>query len=296
MADIKIGNTCNYACVMCVPDDSSMIYNEWRSKPNAFFIKEKLKKDPTYLDRIKNNTYKNPQYRQYVKQILNSNTLKFLKLLGGEPLLDRYLLTSLKELPQSQKQNLSLYIVTNGSKDLIRAREELGPFKSVMFTVSLEGVGKVQEYARYGSNWREVSKNILEFKKKYPSDISIHHTMQTTTILGFDSLADWITQHDLSLTIGLVDDPDYMGLASLPDRVREKVKKKLARQDIQIKQNNVGDEHTVSLSDVVNMIDHIEFNTDLHMKFQNYIKWYEKDKKCIKLKDLFPLLAIDNSW
>ena len=32
MADVKIGNTCNFACVMCVPEDSSMIYNEWQKK------------------------------------------------------------------------------------------------------------------------------------------------------------------------------------------------------------------------------------------------------------------------
>ena len=35
LTDIKIGNTCNFACVMCNPKDSSMIYNYW-SKNKSF--------------------------------------------------------------------------------------------------------------------------------------------------------------------------------------------------------------------------------------------------------------------
>ena len=75
MADIKIGNTCNYACIMCVPEDSSLIYNEWRKKSNAFFIKEKLQEDPDYLDRIKRYGYKNQNYKLYVKNILSNKCM-----------------------------------------------------------------------------------------------------------------------------------------------------------------------------------------------------------------------------
>lgn len=295
MSDIKIGNTCNHACVMCVPDDSSMIYNEWRNKPNAFFIKEKLQKDPGYLDRIKNNGYKNQQYRKYVEQILDNHNLKFLKLIGGEPLLDQYLLNKLSKLPDTQKRKLSLYIVTNGSKDLALTRKELGNFRSIMFTVSIEGIGELQEYARYGSRWSEVSRNILNFKKHYPSDINIHHTMQTTTILGFGHLAEWITQNDLSLSIGLVDDPDYMTFASLPDHAREQVRVNISKLDLEIKQNNIGDEKTVSLRNLVNMMDTTPFNTDLYEKFKKYIEWYEQGKNVKSLKDTFPLLFVDSN-
>lgn len=293
MADIKIGNTCNYACVMCVPDDSSMIYNDWRKKPNAPFIQEKLKEDPGYLDRVKSNGYKNKSYRQYVKKILSDKGLRFLKILGGEPLLDQYLLEELKSLPEQQKRIMTLYIVTNGSKDLLETRNYLGSFKSIMFTISIEGTGEVQEYARYGSQWPLVSTNILNFQKHYPNDISIHHTMQTATILGFRHLVEWISKNDLSLSVGLIDDPKHMGLWSLPTHVREQIKKQIKSVDLHVKQNNIGDEQTVSLADIVDMIDATPFEQDEYKKFLDYIKWYEEGKKVTKLVTLFPSLFVD---
>jgi len=293
MADIKIGNTCNYSCVMCVPDDSSMIYNGWRNRPNAPFIQEKLKHDPGYLDRIKANGYKNMKYRQYVNEILGNKKLKFLKILGGEPLLDKYLIEQLASLPDQQKSNISLYFVTNGSRDLLECRDTLGSFRSILFTISIEGTGKIQEYARYGSNWKDVSANIINFQKKYPNDIFIHHTMQTATILGFRNLAEWISRNGLALSVGLVDNPKHMGLSSLPTPVREQVKKEIDSIDLNIKQQNIGDEQTVSLRDIIRMCDDTPFDREEHKKFIEYIKWYEEGKGIPKLSSIFPALFVD---
>ena len=62
MADIKIGNTCNYACIMCVPEDSSLIYNFWQKNKQNEFVQDVLDKDPKYLDRVKKYSYKNKKY------------------------------------------------------------------------------------------------------------------------------------------------------------------------------------------------------------------------------------------
>ena len=293
MADIKMGNTCNYACVMCVPQDSSMIYNDWHKKPNAFFIKEKLKKDPEYLDRIKNTGYRNQKYRQYVRNILSNKNLKYLKLLGGEPLLDKRLLTELRSLPEQQKQKLSLYIVTNGSKDLLATKEYLGNFKSIMFTISLEGTSRVQDYARYGSNWSTVSANIVNFKKLFPSDVIIHTTLQTTTILGLKDLAEWAKKYKLSLSMGLCQRPDYLSFLSLPDVVREQVKKSLVEAKIIISQKTVGDEEGWPIEKIINVMDQTPFDPTQYKKFLDYIIWYEDGKNIPNLKDIFPLLFIN---
>ena len=69
MADIKIGNTCNFACVMCIPDDSSLIYNEWTKNKNTFFIKEKLAQDPNYLDRVK-------KQRKEIESLIKKHVIK----------------------------------------------------------------------------------------------------------------------------------------------------------------------------------------------------------------------------
>jgi len=296
MADIKIGNTCNYACVMCVPEDSSMIYNEWKKKPNAFFIKETMSNDAGYLDRSRNSGYRNQDYRQYVKGILSNKHLKYLKILGGEPLLDHRLLTELRDLPTHQKKKLSLYIVTNGSKDMLATKEYLGDFKSIMFTISLEGISKVQDYARYGSKWETVSKHILDLKKEFPSDVIIHTVLQTPTILGFKDLAEWTAQHDLALSMGLCEQPSYLSFSSLPDIVREQVKKALSDTKTTIKQTSIGDEQSWPTEKIINTLESTKFEPSQYEKFLEYVKWYEEGKKIPTLKEIFPSLFIDKYW
>ena len=294
MSDIKIGNTCNHACVMCVPDDSSMIYSNWIKDQDVFFIQEKLKKDPEYLERIKTNGFKNQQYRHYVKEILKNTKLKYLKLLGGEPLLDEKLLKDLREVPENQKKNLILYIVTNGSRDLLSVKEYLGNYKSIMFTISLEGIGDVQEYARYGSVWPTLSRNILNFKKAFPSEIIIHTTLQTTTILGFKELANWTKENDIALSIGICQDPDYLSFGSLPPSVRNEVHETLSSANVTTKQRSIGDEEFYSADKVSDIMEQTDFDVALYNKFLRYIKWYENGKKIKPLRSVFPLLFIDN--
>lgn len=295
MADIKVGNTCNHSCVMCVPEDSSLIYNDWRSKPNAFFIQDKLQSDPDYLERIKLTGYANRNYKQYVNSILSNSNLKYLKLLGGEPLLDRNLLILLKSLPEQQKHNLSLYIITNGSQDLLKTKQFLGDFRSIKFSVSLEGTAQVQNYARYGSNWDTVSANIVKFSRSFPSDITVHTTLQTTTILGFKDLAEWTRTNQLAMSLGVCHEPYYLSFSSLPKHVRAQVKDSLKYADIQIIQNNIGDEASWPISKIIDIMENTPFDADHYDKFLQYIAWYENGKEITPLRDIYPELFIDKN-
>ena len=289
MADVKVGNTCNHACVMCSPDDSSMVYNEWIKNKNVFFIKDKLKDDPDFLKKVALTGYKNQSYRKYIDDICKNKNLKFIKILGGEPLLDRYLLTKLKDLPKKQKNIMSLHIVTNGSVNLLETKEYLGDFKNIKFNISLEGIGDVQEYARYHSKWAQLEKNILDFKQSQYSDISIHHTLQTTTVLGLSDLLQWINSNDLSISFGMCLNPKYLSFMSLPGKVRHLIQK-IFTNDVPVKQNDIGDEEPVTTENILNYIDEMKFNKDEYQKFLKYIKWYEKNKSIKPLKDIFPIL------
>ena len=294
MADIKMGNTCNFACVMCSPDESSMIYNHWRQDPDSFFIKEKLKEDPEYLDKIKLFGFKNQAYRNYVDDVCANNKLRYIKILGGEPLLDKYLLKKLSEIPAEQKAKINLQIVTNGSMDLLEAKNYLGDFDEIQFTISLEGIGQVQEYARHFSNWKQIEKNILNFAKAHPTNLVIHYTLQTTTILGLQNLIDWLKKNNLSFSVGVCDRPKHLGFSSLPNVVRDAIKNNL-NKTTEIKQNSFGDLDTISFDKIVKYIDDTPFNAGEYNKFLKYIEWYEKGKNTITLKELFPDLYIDKN-
>ena len=210
--------------------------------------------------------------------------------------MDHRLLTALRSLPQHRKNKLSLYIVTNGSKDILATKEYLGDFKSIMFAISLEGISTVQDYARYGSKWETVSKHILDFKKKFPSDLMIHTVLQTPTILGFKDLAEWTKQHDLGLSMGLCQQPSYLSFSSLPNNVRDQVKKSLSDTKITISQTSVGDEQSWPIKRIIDTLERTKFDTSQYEKFLEYVNWYEKGKKIPNLKGIFPSLFIDKYW
>ena len=274
MADIKTGNTCNFACVMCNPEDSSKIYTNWAQDTSAGFIQQKLTQVPDYLNTVKLYSLKNNKYLSYVNDVLaNTDKLQWLKFLGGEPLLDTTLLEKVRALPAEKKKKISLSFVTNGSVNLKETADYLGKFKNIYFCISLEGTGATQDYARAGSNWHTIEHNILSAVDYKNIQISIVHTLQTTTILGLGELLSWGQQHNLEISLGYCSDPSYLSFKSLSEAARESAKLILSKTNL------------------AGIINNVEFDPLEHQKFINYISWYENANKTTNsLKNLYPLL------
>lgn len=297
MADVHIGNTCNHACIMCIPADSSLIYNHWQKSQDNEFVKEVLDKDPKHLERIKMNGFKNKKYEEYFTHVIENNpNLRVLKIIGGEPLLDKNLLRKLQELDDEHKQRLSIWIVTNGSVNLNETVQKLGNFKGIFFAVSVEGVGQVHEYARYGSNWQQLESNILNFKQSNTRAVTIHHTIQASTLLGLEDLSHWCNSNNVPISLGFVKHPDYLSVSAIPNHVREAVIEKAKANKILVKENTLSDEPTLSAENMLHTLTSTEFNPHLYRRFLRFVDWYEENKADIpKLKDIFPqLYEVDN--
>lgn len=290
-ADIKVGNTCNHACVMCSPESSSMIYNDWLQRKDSRFVKEYTDKNPNYFEIVKFLGFKNKGYREYVEQIIKDNKhLKYLKIVGGEPFLDSNLLDLLSDLDDKTKQKLKLSFVTNGSVDFSEVLEKIGKFNYIQFTVSLEGIGKVHEFARAGSKWEFVSKNVLNAVNR-GVNVTVHHTFQTATILGFEDLLNWCKQHSIRLSCGVVEEPDYLSIKSLPEVIKNDVIELITNTRDVIKNtdhqvNNGG----MSYNNLILKLKNVEFDSQLHRKFFEYIDWYQSNKNIPKLETICPQL------
>lgn len=291
MADIKTGNTCNHACVMCNPQDSSLIYNDWIKRKDSVFVKEYVVKDPYYFDKAKFNGYKNKKYAEYIDDIVKNNkNLRHLKLLGGEPFLDNMLITTLKNMDKKIKENLTLVITTNGSVDIASTLASIGKFKHITVNISLEGIGKVQEFARAGSNWKTLEKNILNTLDKKICQTIIWHTLQTSTVLGFESLLQWCKKHSIELSCGIVDHPDYLSIRSLSPLLKNTLLENVkSHQSILNKNDNIGD-NTISYDNLILKIKDVEYDPLLNKKFFEYIEWYQCNKDIPKLQTIFPEL------
>jgi len=302
-ADIKIGNTCNYACVMCFPSASSLVYNKWTKDKSSEFVKEQLKLDPLYLDKVKKYSFANDQYLEYVMSVVSNNKdLFYLKLLGGEPLLSTRVLKYLHELPVERKKKITLQFTTNASKDVVGVLKYLGEFKQFNIVISLEGVGPLQEYARWGSRWHEQEKFILELKAYAEQvkniNISLQHCFQTTTVLGFKNLVDWCVKNKINMGfLTTLVEPDYLSLSTLPENSKKEIIKVLEQSNFKVDRNvyqNEDDEQTFTKEQLINLLKSTQFDFALYKRFLRYIEWYEKDKKGIlPLKKQYPELFIE---
>lgn len=289
-ADIKVGNTCNYACVMCSPKESSMIYANWMDTIDHPIIRSKLAEDPQYLERAKSFSFKNKIFVNYLDDVLENNKhIKFLNFIGGEPFLDQFLLEKLRSLPVATKNKLSLMFVTNASKNFSEIINSLGDFKYVQCSVSLEGIGEVQEWARYGSDWNQVEKNVLKGVKNPKIDMTVLHTFQTATVLGFKDLASWCKSNSIKLATNIVYEPACLSVKTLPKNIKEKLLVDIVNNKDII--NNIETRY----EDLLVKVQNLKYDASLRDDFFEYIEWYEAKKNIRKLKNIFPqLYKLDN--
>jgi molybdenum cofactor biosynthesis enzyme MoaA len=268
-ADVKLNNTCNFACAMCNPESSSKIFDHWKSDTKSIFVQQVLSQQPNYFEEIVLN-YQSQRGYQHLIDILKQ-PIRHLKILGGEPLLDKQLLTILTELDSDKKAKINLHFVTNGSQDLATFSNMLSEFCSLHFTVSLEGIGAVQDYIRKGSDWKQIEKNILVAKKQGIS-LNIAHTLQAMSILGLDQLIYWSDQHHISISYSLLSYPDYLSISVLPEHLRQLASDRINKSEIK------------------KFIQECENNSNKYEIFIEYIKWFE-EKTQIKLKNIFPKIS-----
>ena len=274
-ADIQFDNNCNFACIMCNPHDSSKIWNIWSKNKNNKFVKEVLDKDPDYLDNVK-LIYREKNNYGLLQQIL-SKTPKFLKILGGEPLLDKNLLEILKSLPESKSKKINLIVVTNGSLSLIDFAKKLQHFKSIQFVVSLEGIGRVQDYLRRGSNWEVIKKNILDYKISSQDNVYITYTLQALSVFHLPDLLAWCNDENLLINFAVLYNPDYLSLSAIPDDLKEAIYNKMKHTNVRFSVDF--DSEFSENDDIAKMVLSSNHDPELTKKLAEFIQWYDADNQ-----------------
>ena len=275
-ADIKTTNICNFACAMCEPMDSSKLYTKWIKNSNEPAIKKLLSLKPkNYLDNVK-NAYMDKNNRYELLEYIISSKPKHLKILGGEPLMDEKMFEILNNFPE--KHNIKILFVTNGSKNLCEVSDRLKEYKDVNYTISLEGTGKIQDYIREGSVWEQIKNNILEYKTKYSNNqLSVHCTMQALNISYISDLIEWCHTHSIALNLNKLNEPNFLGISSVPPKIKEDIIKKL--HNINWSRTELYNTNDYNISDIRKILEKTSFNKQNFNSLKKYIEWYDPHKK-----------------
>jgi hypothetical protein len=155
--ELAFGNHCNLKCRTC----NGSLSTAWYDDDNIMA--------PHYNDRKFYSTAVNVKNDWNVEDFLYAEEIKFT---GGEPMLHPNFIKTIDMIISTGRQHLiTLDIFTNASwvpKDKIFNRLE--QFKKVNINLSVDGVGPVNDYIRYPSEWSIVSESVnewLKIEKKY---------------------------------------------------------------------------------------------------------------------------------
>jgi organic radical activating enzyme len=168
MADLRFGNLCNLKCRMCGPTDSDQWYSDYvnvwglTDYPDGDRKIKIIKTSDTRYGLEDPETYTWFNSERFWNDL--NEKIPYVQrfyLSGGEPLLIEPHYDFLKKCIDSGHSNhISLVYNTNMTNVPKKAITLWENFKEVRIGMSIDGVGKMNEYIRYPSKWSQVEKNI----------------------------------------------------------------------------------------------------------------------------------------
>jgi sulfatase maturation enzyme AslB (radical SAM superfamily) len=167
--EIRLGNICNLTCRMCAPNYSSHWFEEVKRNPDIF------SEIPDFQPYLRLQQFRFDLEEDRLKQLVQTmQSCQALLFSGGEPFLSKGLPVFLKSLIESGlHQNISVGLSTNVTVFNSEIWKALLNFKQISVSLSVDGVGPVNEYIRTHSKWDLVRQNLFQFKKLASSNCSL---------------------------------------------------------------------------------------------------------------------------
>ena len=132
-----------------------------------------------------------------------------------------YLLETLTSIPDHQKSKCILHFTTNLTKINSEILEVFDKYKEVWISVSVEGIGAVLEYARYGHKWENLEKNLDQITGRENVHVSISHVVQAPTFNGVQELVDYFDDKALTIQPILLRSPECYQLSAIKTKYKE---------------------------------------------------------------------------
>lgn len=189
------GNQCNLDCYMCVPYDSSTRLKTIHS--------EQLKQENIFSEYAKTpiENFKKDKLENVIDQIVAiAPYIRNLKFIGGEPLVMKQFYDLLEKIVATgYAKGMFVKYQTNMTVlefEKIKLTKFIPEFELFEFTVSVDGVGKWNDYIRRRSSWDNISGNI-DTVLKYPNvRVNINGTISFLSVLKFYKLIEWFGEND----------------------------------------------------------------------------------------------------
>lgn len=253
------GNYCNLSCHMCSGSHSSK------------YLSEEIQLKETYRDKALILPEVNEKVWEELPIILEN--LCELKLVGGEPLISKNTYKLMQMVPHPE--NTILRIITNGTHNPDRFIEFAKKFKEVIINLSIEGVGEVNDYIRYPSDWNEILANRIKLTR-----VGRVILVSTINALNINKLYQ-IPKMGFEYTMSSLVTNNFYSLNSIPNDIKDKYLNELYQHKM-IDLIKLLESSKFNENDMWNMVRHIKRRDNLRQTnlLSIWPEWKEYYENC----------------
>lgn len=211
---MSLGNECNLACRMCHP--------AYSSKLASLEIQSGSYNGPARLNWTDNDSV----WNQVVETICSTENLKFIHIIGGEPLMNPKFEELIDRLISAGKTNIYFGFTTNGTKFSYELVEKLSAFNQVDIGISVECMGPLNDLIRRGSSTEKVLENIdlyLKFRKQGHFYVTLRVVPSALSVHTLYELYEWAVSRQLDVMQNLLTYPPYQQIQQLPENIKQKL-------------------------------------------------------------------------
>ena len=295
--DIRLGNTCNFMCNFCSPNNSHLIGKEWIADKSGPTPKD-IAKQFLYKEDVKKTLSKtisdHPTKEKFIESIHRYPNLKSVKIGGGEPFFQKkQTFRIIEKIPYKEK--VKLRILTNCSVYDEEILQVTNYFREVNLALSIDATGRTLEISRWKSNWKTIQENIRKLKKWREHcngnlKLSLIPAISVYTILDLPNLLEYATKQEIRTeNIRFVHDPESQMVNLIREEHLIKLKEKLQQRVVQGKIRK----DLVNLDIIYSQLDYAILNNRIEKNviktFWYYQKYFESNRK-YKLEEELPEL------
>jgi MoaA/NifB/PqqE/SkfB family radical SAM enzyme len=249
---IDLGNTCNSACVMCIPTYSSRLAEDY--KKLGQIEPELFPEFPT----IKNWADDELLVDKFVNELATIPNIRYIHFLGGETLYFKSFYTICNKLiDRGLAKDIAIGTTTNGTLYTNGLEHIIKNFKHVHLGVSIETATTLNNYIRWPSQVDTVLANVKKFLAlRDKLHISLRITPNVFTIYHLDSLLEFMLEHRVTAeSCDFLRKPSWLRTEILPKDLRQtaldKINAVIDRHQIQKNTDMIVNQRSESLVDQV---------------------------------------------
>jgi len=304
--DLRLGNTCNVQCVMCRPTDSSKWVKDAEKIRDLSHDNPEVKGDWDWkIQDHCNNKYDwaadDEFWEQEIDPLLAG--MRHFIFAGGEPLYLKNHKRFLKKCVESgHAEHIELRYHTNGTIMPDDILELWGHFKFVELMLSIDGIGEMNKWLRYPTNWQTVHETLD--KVENAADHIVGKVLCTVSALNIWYLPDFaqflfdqnykkigIHDHQGMFHPGVLHYPQYMCAKVLPKEMKQIVTEKIDNFMLKYPEKNKVQE----LKHMTNFMNSEDWS-DKWLPLNKYIRSIDKMRKTDFNSDFAELYKIWNKY